>query len=73
VRPLNRGLLRARVFAEQQGVADRTTIVACAAEQLPFSRDSFAVASAVALLEHLDDDTVAVRELPRVMWPGGLV
>lgn len=67
------GVVRARGFAEAEGVAERASFVACAAERLPFPDHSVACASAVAVLEHLDDDGEAVRELARVLRPGGRV
>jgi ubiquinone/menaquinone biosynthesis C-methylase UbiE/uncharacterized protein YbaR (Trm112 family) len=67
------GVLHAAHYARDQGVADRTALVVSTAEHLPFADESFASASAVALLEHLDDDDVAVAELARVVRPGGRV
>lgn len=67
------GVLAARRHVREQGVADRASVVACAAEQLPFADGSFACASAVALLEHVDDDAAAVAELHRVLRPRGLL
>jgi SAM-dependent methyltransferase len=65
------GVLHAARFAQSENVADRTTFVVCAAEHLPFADESFGAASAVALLEHLDDDNPAAAELARVLRPGG--
>ena len=62
---------RARSFAVTEGVADRATFVVSAAEELPFPDASFTRLSAVALLEHLDDDGAGVREMARVLAPGG--
>lgn len=67
------GVVRAARFAESEGVADRATFVVSTAEQLPFPDASIGSASAVALLEHLDDDGDAVDELARVVRPGGRV
>jgi ubiquinone/menaquinone biosynthesis C-methylase UbiE len=67
------GVLHAERTARGQGLEDRASFVACAAESLPFADSSFACASAVAVLEHLDDDEAAVTELARVLRPGGLV
>jgi ubiquinone/menaquinone biosynthesis C-methylase UbiE len=67
------GLLTARHFARDEGVDDFAQFVVCAAEALPFPDDAFGSASAVALLEHLDDDRPAVAEIARVLAPGGLV
>jgi ubiquinone/menaquinone biosynthesis C-methylase UbiE len=67
------GVLAAQRFATDEGVSEHAHFVVCAAEALPFADSSFATASAVALLEHLDDDKPAVAELARVLRPGGLV
>ena len=67
------GVLAARRFARQQGVADRADFVVCAAEHLPFPDAAFGSVSAVALLEHLDDDLPAAAEIARVVRPEGLV
>src|SRR5262249_16905842 len=48
-------------------------VVASAAAPLPFADGSFDVACALAILEHLDDDGAAARELHRVCKPGGHV
>jgi SAM-dependent methyltransferase len=67
------GVLAARRFARDEGVDARTQFVVCAAEALPFPDGAFGSASAVALLEHLDDDYASVAELVRVLRPGALV
>jgi SAM-dependent methyltransferase len=63
------GVMAAGRFAREQGVEDLAEFVVCAAEALPFADSSFRSASAVALLEHLDDDRPAVAELARVLEP----
>jgi ubiquinone/menaquinone biosynthesis C-methylase UbiE len=67
------GVAMAKTFAEQEGVEDRTRFVVCAAESLPFPDAAFGSVSAVALLEHLDDDRPAAAEIARVVRPNGLV
>ena len=67
------GVVQASRFAAAEGVEDRAAFVACAAEALPFADGAFGSASAVAVLEHLDDDAAAAAELARVVRPGGLV
>jgi ubiquinone/menaquinone biosynthesis C-methylase UbiE/uncharacterized protein YbaR (Trm112 family) len=64
-------LLTAREFARAQGVADRTLWVCCSAEQLPLASAAFESALAIAVLEHVPDDGAALRELARVLRPGG--
>jgi ubiquinone/menaquinone biosynthesis C-methylase UbiE len=67
------GVLAARRFSRDECVDAKTRFVVCAAEALPFRDAAFGSASAIALLEHLDDDREAVSELARVLRPGGLV
>jgi len=67
------GLASARRFAAAEGVADRTLWVCCSAERLPFASASFSSALAIALIEHVPDDDAALRELARVVQPGGCV
>jgi SAM-dependent methyltransferase len=67
------GVLHASRLAAREGVDEYARFVVCAAESLPFEDGAFACASAVAVLEHLDDDAAAASELGRVVRPGGLV
>jgi ubiquinone/menaquinone biosynthesis C-methylase UbiE len=64
-------LTTARAFAASEGVSGRTVWVCCSAERLPFADGSFAAAVAIAVLEHVPDDRAALRELARVLQPGG--
>jgi ubiquinone/menaquinone biosynthesis C-methylase UbiE/uncharacterized protein YbaR (Trm112 family) len=65
------GLLAARRFAEAEGVAERTLWVCCSAERLPLASAQFGAALAIAVLEHVPDDRAALREMARVLQPGG--
>jgi SAM-dependent methyltransferase len=67
------GVLAASRMASDQGVDEKASFYVCAAESLPFRDRTFASASAVAVLEHLDDDAPAIAELARVLRPGGRV
>jgi SAM-dependent methyltransferase len=65
------GLIVARRFAAAEGVEDRTLWVCCSAEKLPFATAAFGSALAVAVIEHVPDDVAAMREIARVLRPGG--
>jgi ubiquinone/menaquinone biosynthesis C-methylase UbiE len=67
------GVVHAHRTAKAEGVAELARFVVCAAESLPFPDAEFGCASAVAILEHLDDDRAAADELARVVKPGGLL
>lgn len=51
----------------------RHRVVASAGAPLPFADNHFDVVCALDILEHLDDDRAAARELFRVCKPGGTV
>ena len=67
------GVLAASRMASEQGVDEKASFYVCAAESLPFRDEAFASASAVAVLEHLDDDAPAIAEIARVLRPVGRV
>ena len=43
------------------------------AEALPYDPESFDVVTALDVIEHLDDDRCGLREISRVLRPGGYV
>ena len=51
----------------------RHRVVAAVDQPLPFADGSFDVVCALDILEHLDDDRAAARELRRICKPGGVV
>ena len=57
-------------FARDRGL-DR--LVRGSAENLPFADDSFDIVTALDVVEHVDDDHAAAREIARVLKPGGTV
>src|SRR4051795_10735474 len=65
------GLRSAHGFAAAEGVAERTLWVRCSAEKLPLASESFGAALAIAVLEHVPDEELALGELARVLRRGG--
>jgi ubiquinone/menaquinone biosynthesis C-methylase UbiE len=62
---------RARAKAEAVGLADRTAFQAMDAEALQLEDGSFDVVATLYVLRHLPDPKAAVREMHRVLKPGG--
>jgi SAM-dependent methyltransferase len=65
-------LEQARAFAAKRSIANLHFQTASVYE-LPFPDASFDVAFACAVLQHLNDPLVALREMRRVLRPGGVV
>ena len=54
--------------ARERGAGE---VIACSVLQMPFADDSFDLAVCLDVIEHLEDDLGALRELRRVVAPGG--
>jgi SAM-dependent methyltransferase len=50
---------------------DAGEVLTCSMLEMPFPDDSFDLAVSLDVIEHLDDDLAALRELRRVIAPGG--
>ena len=57
-------------FCRQRGLE---SVKLGAAEQLPYEDNSFELVTALDVLEHLDDDVAGLREMRRLLRPGGRV
>jgi SAM-dependent methyltransferase len=65
-------LYRAAAGAEELGHSDRVYLTAGNAEGLPFSDDCFDAVLSFGVLHHTENTTEGVREIWRVLKPGGL-
>ena len=65
------GMRKAASFARSQGLAASAKFVVCSAEALPLRSAHFGAACSIAVLEHLVRDDLAVKELARILAPGG--
>ncbi len=57
-------------FCRQRGLNDVTE---AGVETLPFEDDAFDLVFATDVLEHVEDDVAAMREIRRVVAPGGML
>ena len=66
-------LATARTRVEDAGLADRVRLTDGSAERLPFPDESFDSLTFTYLLRYVDDPSAVLRELARVVRPGGVV
>ena len=71
---LTMGMLeQGRQNIDAAGLSDRVRVVAARAEQLPFPDHAFDALTFTYLLRYVDDPKETLRELARVVKPGGTV
>ena len=63
----------ARKYALSKGISDGIAFDTCAAEALPYPNSSFDGAIAARLLLHVSDPDSIIREMTRVVKPGGKI
>jgi len=68
-----RMLLRGLRNVDDAGLGDRIGLVAGRAEQLPFADGSFDALTFTYLLRYVNDPEATLRELARVVRPGGVI
>ena len=56
-------------FCKERGL---NSLFLGSATSLPFSDETFSLVTALDILEHIEDDTLALREIRRVLKKGGL-
>ncbi len=65
------GMKLAGLLHERLAIAN-VELIACSAEELPFEDNSFDLVYSSHVLEHIPDQEKALREISRVLKPGGL-
>jgi SAM-dependent methyltransferase len=63
-------LLLSRKRLEERGLGERAMVVAASADALPFRSDLFNFATAMNVIEHVDDQLAALSEIHRVLMEG---
>jgi len=66
-------MVRAKKLATKEGVGDKTAFIVCSAENIPLKKGTFDYISSISVLEHLENDWQAARELSRVLKEIGFI
>jgi ubiquinone/menaquinone biosynthesis C-methylase UbiE len=66
-------MVRAKKLADKQGVAEKTAFIVCSAENLPFKQQVFDYISLVSVLEHIDNDKNAIKQINGILKRRGFV
>ena len=66
-------LRRGITLTRRAGFRDRTTFTLAQAERLPFASGTFDALAFTYLMRYVDDPAATIRELARVVRPGGVV
>jgi 2-polyprenyl-6-hydroxyphenyl methylase/3-demethylubiquinone-9 3-methyltransferase len=70
--PSKEALETARTYTEQAGVGQSVSFLQGHAEQLPYADGSFSVILCLDVLEHVQNVQATLREIARVLAPGGV-
>lgn len=70
--PSESSLQTARTHSQQSGLGQNTFFEQGYAESLPYADGSFSAIVCMDVLEHIDNPDAAIREISRVLAPGGI-
>ena len=70
--PSKDALQTARMHTQQNGLGQNAFFTYGTAESLPYANGSFSVIICMDVLEHVDKPDAAIREVARVLAPGGI-
>ena len=66
-----KGLFNIKNYEEKYGLMEKVGLVVCSAENLPFKKNTFDYASAISLIEHIEDDNNVIKEICLVIAKNG--
>lgn len=65
------GMLRAKKFAQQEGVEKNTAFIVADVTQIPLQHSCIDYVSCIMLLEHLSEDEKCIKEISRILKKNG--
>jgi SAM-dependent methyltransferase len=71
INPDEKDLIRTRELVDAAGLTGRCRLYGCLIADAPFERESFEAITCVSVLEHIPNDSAALRRMWEMLKPGG--